>query len=105
MKSGYRKSDRRQYEHRSPRTVLDQLVEELDSIGAGGRLFSTEGLIGEGSARLSDHPTYQVYLCLAFLVHHGLLVKMGRQGYTIAASARTNFRVAVQDAFASLPTQ
>lgn len=105
VKIGYSKSNRKRYEHRAPRKVLERLAAELAELGASDRLFSTDQLFDPPTPSLAEFPTYQVYLCLAFLVHHGLVLKMGRQGYTIAAEAKPDFAAAVRAAFAALPAR
>lgn len=105
VKIGYSKSKRAKYEHRSPREVLDQLALALNKLGAGDRLFNTEELLDPQAGHLPEYPTYQTYLCLAFLVHGGLLTRFGRQGYRLSPDARADFPAAVGAAFDSLPTK
>lgn len=102
VKVGYSKSDRRQYEHRSPRTVLERLSEQIDKVGAGGAVFTSEQILPPGEQALADLPTYQVYLCLAFLVQHGVVHKLGRQGYSIAPESAVDIRAAASNAFEKL---
>ena len=101
VKVGYSKSDRREYEHRSPRDVLDRLTSLVTKLGAGGRRFTTEQILPPGEDQLADLPSYQVYLCLALLVRTGLLVRHGRQGYTVPEGA--DLKQAVDQAWSNLP--
>ena len=101
VKVGYSKSDRREYEHRSPREVLDRLTSLVTKLGAGGRRFTTEQILPPGEDQLADLPSYQVYLCLALLVRTGLLVRHGRQGYTVPEGA--DLKQAVDQAWSNLP--
>ncbi len=101
VKVGYSKSDRREYEHRSPREVLDRLTTLVTKLGAGGRRFTTEQILPPGEDQLADLPSYQVYLCLALLVRTGLLVRHGRQGYTVPEGA--DLKQAVDQAWSNLP--
>jgi hypothetical protein len=61
---------------------------------------------------LADCPSYQVYMCLAFVVRTGLLTRHGRQGYTIPDTAepagqggQAGFVRAVAAAYAALPVR
>lgn len=102
VKVGYSKSDRRQYEHRSPRTVLERLSEQIGKVGSDGAVFTSDQLLPPGEQTLADLPTYQVYLCLAFLVQHGVVHKLGRQGYSIAPESAGDIRAAASNAFEKL---
>ena len=48
-----------------------------------------------------DVPSYQAYLCLAWLVAAGLVSRHGRQGYTVAAAGDVD--AAVEAAWQALP--
>lgn len=99
VKIGWSKSDRRPYEHRSPFAVVEQLVAEIIKVGKGGARFTTEQLLPLKGTDGVEWPSYQVYLCLAWLVFEGLLDRYGRQGYTVKA---TNFPEAVHSKWNSL---
>lgn len=83
VKVGWSKSDRATYEHRSPRSVVERLVERVKQAGATGHRFTTEELMPLQDQSGAELPSYQAYLCLAWLVAAGLLERHGRQGYTI----------------------
>jgi hypothetical protein len=103
IKIGYSKTDRRTYEHRSPKELLDRLVGVVANLGSNGRRFITEQLILPQDARLADVPSYQVYLCLAFLVLNGLVQKHGRSGYTIAAEHAKDLSLGLNAKWNELP--
>lgn len=103
VKIGYSKSDRRKYEHRSPRELLDHLAIAVAELGSGDRLVTSESLLASNVPGLAGVPTYQTYLCIAFLVHHGLLVRMGRSGYAISRESQDDFVAATSAAFKALP--
>ncbi len=84
VKVGWSKSDRATYEHRSPRSVLERLGERVKQAGATGNRFTTEDLMPLHDQNGAELPSYQAYLCLAWLVSIGLLERHGRQGYTMA---------------------
>ena len=83
VKIGWSKSDRATYEHRSPRDVLINLAGMISDLGRQGQRFTTDTLLGMGADRLKDVPSYQIYLCLAFILQRGLVERHGRQGYTL----------------------
>jgi hypothetical protein len=105
VKLGYSKSDRRTYEHRSPRDVLDRLVGLIVEIGTQGRRFTTDQILPAAETRLADVPSYQVYLCLAFLVQRGIVRKIGRLGYVIDESVENDVATAVHSAWEALPVR
>lgn len=84
VKIGYSKSERRTYEHRSPRDVLLRMATILDELGTNGRHFSTDEFLPPREKRLAGIPSYQLYLCLAFLLRLGMICRHGRAGYTTA---------------------
>lgn len=103
VKIGYSKTDRSTYEHRSPRTVIQQLVSRVQQIGTSGHRFTTEELLPLKDQSDQDWPSYQVYLCLAWLVTEGLIERHGRQGYTVADVA--TLPAAADRAWLALPTR
>jgi hypothetical protein len=103
VKIGWSKSDRATYEHRSPRSILDRLVRRIQDVGAAGDRFTTEQILPLLDDENNELPSYQAYLCLAWLVIVGLLERHGRQGYTV--SAEGDFQQAVQDQWGRLNTR
>ncbi|MFN4241825.1 MAG: hypothetical protein ACK4PI_01160 [Tepidisphaerales bacterium] len=103
VKVGYSKSSRREYEHRAPKDVLDKVVAVALELGSGERLFTSEALLAHKPSGLAEVPPYQSYLCLAFLLHHGFLVRVGRSRYALAAGREFGFRDAVARAVGTLP--
>lgn len=99
VKVGYSKSERRTYEHRAPREVLDRLATLLGEIGAAGRQFATDSLLPPVETRLKDVPSYQVYLCLAFLIRGSFVRRQGRAGYTVVGGLADELRGAVASAW------
>ena len=99
MKVGYSKSERRTYEHRAPQDVLDRLAALLSEIGAAGRQFVTDSLLPPAETRLMDVPSYQVYLCLAFLIRGGFVRRQGRAGYTVVGGLADELCGAVASAW------
>lgn len=105
VKIGWSKSERSQYEHRSPRRVADLLIDRIADVANDGKRFTTDELL---PLRDTDNnpngevPSYQVYLCLAWLVMEGIIDRHGRQGYTLPNDA-AELPAKVERAWAALP--
>jgi len=83
IKIGWSRRQRREYRHRAPKRVVDALATRLSNCGAASKLFTTEDIFplpGDGGQEV---PSYQAYLCLAWLRKEGLVLMRGRQGYTV----------------------
>ena len=84
VKVGWSRRERKPYEHRAPRPVLQALVQTLVQAGKGGERFTMENLFPlKDPADNSEVPGYQAYLTLAWLRQSGLIVQHGRQGYSL----------------------
>jgi hypothetical protein len=103
VKVGWSKSDRSTYEHRSPRAILDRLVTRILEVGASGERFTTEQILPLLDDENGELPSYQAYLCLAWLVFAGLLERHGRQGYTVSVGG--DFKDAVEGQWTQLPAR
>jgi hypothetical protein len=101
IKVGWSKSDRATYEHKSPRSILSKLVARIIEVGSSGDRFTTEQILPLLDDENAELPSYQAYLCLAWLVVAGLLERHGRQGYTIDVSG--DFQSAVDSMWDQLP--
>lgn len=102
VKIGWSKKAKKEYQHRAPRRVVDCLVDRLMELAAPDELFSTEELFPlcdkDGD---SEIPSYQAYLCLAWLREQNLIEQVGRQGYRLADS--TSLRDTVERQWRALP--
>ncbi len=108
VKIGYSKTDKRTYEHRSPRAVLAALVDVLSRLGnagdSGAAVFTAEDVMVVRSERLKGVPTYQIYSCLSFLIRHGLVRRNGRSEYLV--EARTgSLESSTESAWSGLPAR
>jgi hypothetical protein len=84
IKIGWSKKEKRQYEHKAPKTVLDLLVASLLAVSRDGYRFTTEDVLPlRDAGEDTDVPSYQAYLCLAWLRSVGLVEQHGRQGYSL----------------------
>ena len=86
VKIGWSKADKAEYEHRSPTSVLQCLVKKIRLICRLEERFTTEQLMPLKDEDGEELPSYQSYLCLAWLVAIHVLEKHGRQGYTIRSA-------------------
>ncbi|MGA2498391.1 MAG: hypothetical protein ABSH20_11655, partial [Tepidisphaeraceae bacterium] len=84
VKVGWSKSERAEYEHKCPRSVLPLLAAAIAKAGANGKRFGMDKVLPLNDAENHEVPAYQAYLALAFLRSIGLLDQHGRQGYTLA---------------------
>ena len=101
VKIGWSKSDKATYEHRSPRSILQNLARRIQEVGGNGLRFTTEQLLPLLDENGAELPSYQCYLCLAWLVADGLVDRHGRQGYTLHGHGDLN--EAIDIAWQSLP--
>jgi hypothetical protein len=84
VKIGWSKSERKPYEHKAPRGVLQALLQAVIRAGSGGKRFTVEALLPLlDTAAGTEIPGYQTYLTLAWLRSVGLVVQHGRQGYSL----------------------
>jgi len=86
VKVGWSKKDRREYNHRAPRTAVDAVAAAVRQVGAKGKLFNGDALLPlEDPSTSSAVPDYQAYVGLAWLKHLGVVEQHGRRaGYTLA---------------------
>ena len=84
IKVGWSKREKKEYQHKAPHKSLLLLVTAVMKAGTSGKLFTADNLMplinpDDGS----EVPDYQIYLCLSWLRHQGLVKQHGRQGYSI----------------------
>ena len=82
VKIGWSKSQRAEYEHKSPKRLLAVLCESLMSAN-GKRIMMDKVLPLKDPATGAAFPDYQSYVCLAWLKFGGLIIQHGRQGYSL----------------------
>lgn len=72
------------YEHKAPAAVLDGLLAVLAGVGDEERLVQMDTILPALAESMgSEVPSYQAYLCLAWLRDSNLVVQHGRRGYTV----------------------
>lgn len=84
IKVAWSKSAKTEYEHKAPRRVLTDLVAVIAEVVAQQEQFTTEDIMPVLDSRdKSEIPSYQAYLCLAWLREAALVQRHGRQGYSV----------------------
>lgn len=87
VKIGWSKKEKSEYQHKAPRQVIDFLIDSLLKTAPTEEVFTTERLfpLGDGNDG-TEIPSYQAYLCLAWLREEQLVEQVGRQGYRVTDS-------------------
>lgn len=84
VKVGWSKKGKSEYEHRAPREMLDQIIATIRDLSRARSRFTVEEILASIAAKGADLPSYQTYLCIAWMRENGLLEQHGRQGYSVA---------------------
>jgi hypothetical protein len=95
------KSERKEYEHKAPFTVVKTLADLIVEKGADGRVFTTDELTPMRDGDGADVPSYQVYAGLSLLRQVGLIDQHGRQGYSVPRLSE--LKTAVEAVWQNLP--
>ena len=82
VKIGWSRSQRAEYEHKSPKRLLAVLCDALTT-AKGKRITMEQVLPLKDQPNGSTFSDYQSYLCLAWLKCAGLVTQHGRQGYSV----------------------
>ncbi len=83
--------------------MLDRLSTILAGLSGGGKKFVTDDFLPPAEPRLADVPSYQLYMCLAFLIRRGLVRRHGRSGYTVECQPAADLPAAAKAAWDALP--
>jgi hypothetical protein len=83
IKVGWSKREKAEYKHKAPRSVVDSVVEALRGVARGQGPITIPDLLPLKSSSGEELPSYQVYLCLAWLRKLSLIDQHGREGYTV----------------------
>jgi hypothetical protein len=102
VKIGWSKSQKAEYEHKSPKRLLAVLCESLTSAN-GKRIVMDKVLPLKDPVTGSAFPDYQSYVCLAWLKFSGLVTQHGRQGYSLPKGIE--LEKSVETIWADLPTR
>lgn len=102
VKLGWSKSQKAEYEHKAPFSVVRDLVMAIRQATSKKRTFVMEAILPlKSSADGQEVPSYQTYACLAWLRQEGLIVQHGRQGYTVKPN--TELEASIQHLFSRMP--
>jgi len=92
VKVAWSKRERRPYEHRARREVVQLLVDKIRTrykhVGEE-RVFEAAHVMPLKMANGEEYPSYQSYLALGWLRHIGAVTKKGREGYILKRGAAT----------------
>lgn len=104
VKIAWSKSERTEYEHKCPREALIGFCASLQRAGAEGGRFSMDRVLPVNARDgETEVPSYQCYLCLAWLRALGLVTQHGRQGYSLPDGVKLHD--SVQAHWSRLPTR
>jgi hypothetical protein len=102
VKIGWSKAQRTEYEHKAPLSVLSDLAAAISAASAKRPRLAMESVLPLKSSRDgTEVPSYQTYLCLAWLRQQGLVLQHGRQGYSVRP--KTDLTAKAAELFQKLP--
>ncbi len=102
VRIAWSKREKKEYQHKAPRSVLQSLGAAMAKLGSDGRIFSTDQLLPlQDQTDGTDIPNYQAYVGIAFLKQAGLIDQHGRQGYSI--SRLSDFADSIESVWRKLP--
>jgi hypothetical protein len=88
VKIAWSKRGREEYEHKAPREIVDLLIDYIKGRkGVGARFVAPDIFPMKDPKTKREIPSYQAYLALAWLCHEGVVVKHGRNGYSLKPTA------------------
>jgi hypothetical protein len=93
VKIAWSKRDRKEYEHKAPRSVADLLLDHIKGRKGVGVRFVADDVFPMKDLKKREIPSYQAYLALAWLVHEGVITKFGREGYSLKPSSANSARL------------
>lgn len=88
VKTGWSKKGGKEYQHRAPGSIIDLVGVALVDQATDGQPITTAKLLPLEDTSLGTLPDYQVYVCLAWMRHEGLLQTQGRQGYRVVEPSK-----------------
>jgi hypothetical protein len=82
VKRAWSKKERKPYEHKAPREIIDVLLEAIEKHRGHQRPFEAAVIMPLYRSNGEEYPSYQSYLALGWLRHAGAIVK-AREGYLL----------------------
>lgn len=93
VKIAWSKRNRSEYEHRAPREVADLLIDKIKKKKGEGAKFEAGEVLPLKDKESREIPSYQAYLALAWLRFEGLVVKHGREQYSLKPGLATREKI------------
>lgn len=93
VKIAWSKRNRSEYEHRAPREVADALIDKIKKKKGEGAKFEASEILPLKDKEYREIPSYQAYLALAWLRFEGLIVKHGRDQYSLKPGLATREKI------------
>jgi hypothetical protein len=94
VKISWSKRDRKEYQHKAPRTVVDHVIGYIKAKKGLGAKFVAADIFPMKDQRTKEEiPSYQAYLALSWLVQEGVIVKYGREGYALKPTAGSSDQI------------
>lgn len=85
IRIAWSKKEKKEYQHKAPRAVIQALVGAVTEAGKDGAVFSTDNILPLYDHDGGEIPSYQAYVGISLLKHLKLIDQHGRQGYTVSA--------------------
>ena len=83
VKVGWSKKNKKEYEHRVSRDLVQVFATHLLTNVSDSEVFDVEGLLPVIDSSGDEVPAYQVYVALAWLRSINVIEKKGRDGYVL----------------------
>jgi hypothetical protein len=84
VKLGWSSRDKRIYEHRASYDAAEEICKRFVEKAGNKKILKIEKVLPMKTEDGEELPSYQVYLVLKWLQHHGVVEKQGKDGYLIA---------------------
>jgi len=88
VKIGWSKKEKEEYLHKAPMHVAELLASALSKTPKSVKVITTDDIFPLAEDDGTKVPSYQSYLCLAWLRHEGMISQEGRQGYQVHEADR-----------------
>jgi hypothetical protein len=104
VKIGWSKTQKTEYEHKAPFSVVSDLATAISQASSRKKQFAMDAILPlKSSVDGQEIPSYQTYACLGWIREEGLIIQHGRQGYSL--KPKTELTISIQDLFKRLPEQ
>jgi hypothetical protein len=100
VKIAWSRKEKSEYRHKAPRAIVDLLVARLLELSPGGESVTTDVLFPLVEPNGGEVPSYQAYLCLAWMRHLKVVAQDGRSGYHVLDAM--NLRATVAEGWKAL---